>query len=231
MRGTPFVALWRSNRLRVLDLFSGTGSSTYAFVVRAHSVMHVELDPQHKADLYADVTQLTPKTVIAWLGGRPDFIWASPPCQAFSVASIGKYWERGGKDPRPKHPKAEQAQAVVQATLRLIHALAPTYWLLENPRGMLRTLPLMRPYDRRSVTYCQYGDDRQKPTDLWGVMPLAWNPRPMCQPRAGCHQSAPRGSRTGTQGRDNAVERSRVPFELSMEICRAVENVLDESRL
>jgi site-specific DNA-cytosine methylase len=34
----------------------------------------------------------------------PDVIWASPPCTTFSVASIGRYWN---KDRTPKHEKAE----------------------------------------------------------------------------------------------------------------------------
>jgi len=188
--------------------------------------MRVELEPQHDADLHAEVAGLAAQQVIDALGSRPEFIWASPPCQAFSVASIGRYWANGGSNPTPKHPKAIEAQSLVKATLRLIHELNPKFWLLENPRGMLRKLEFMRPYERYTVTYCQYGDERQKPTDVWGKMPLSWIPRPMCQPKQGCHVSAPRGSRTGTQGRSGSVDRSRVPYELSLEICQAVEQAL-----
>jgi hypothetical protein len=209
-----------------LDLFAGTGSSTQAFVDRNHRVLRVELDPQHDAEIHADVASLTARQIIDALGSRPEFIWASPPCQAFSVASIGRYWATGGSNPTPKHPKALEAQQLVKSTLRLIHELDPKFWLLENPRGMLRKLEFMRPYERYTVTYCQYGDERQKPTDVWGRMPLSWNPRPMCQPKQGCHVSAPRGSRTGTQGRSGSVDRSRVPYELSLEICQAVEQAL-----
>ena len=78
----------------VLDLFAGTGSSTAAFE-QNHKVIRVELDRQHQAELHQDVTTLTVEQVIAVCGGRPDFIWASPPCQAFSVAAIGRYWSEG----------------------------------------------------------------------------------------------------------------------------------------
>lgn len=210
----------------VLDLFSGTGSSTVAFASRGHLVRRVELDPQHTADLYADVTKLTPGEVLRLCGGTPDFIWASPPCTAFSVASIGKYWAQGGDDPRPKHPKAVEAEATVRATLALIASLQPRYWLMENPRGMLRTLKLVRPYRRWTVTYCQYGESRMKPTDLWGVMPAAWEPRPPCKKGDTCHVSAPRGSRTGTQGIVGAVDRARVPLQLSEELADVLERVI-----
>lgn len=207
----------------VLDLFAGTGSSTMGFEERGHRVIKVELDPQHKADLHADVSALTVEQVIELCGGRPDFVWASPPCQAFSVASIGRYWERGGDDPKPKHPKALAAQELVRATLKLIHDLAPRYWLMENPRGMLRKLALVQPFHRYTVTYCQYGDERMKPTDLWGVMPKLWNPFEPCKAGDTCHVAAPRGARTGTQGRVGSVDRSRVPLLLSREICSFVE--------
>jgi len=207
----------------VLDLFAGTGSSTAGFKEQGDRVLEVELDPKHGCEWQANVLELTPEAVIAKLGGRPDFIWASPPCQAFSVAAIGRYWERGGADPLPKHPKAYEAQNLVHATLALIHALAPRYWLMENPRGMLRKLALVAPYRRVTVTYCQYGDERQKPTDLWGVMPCDWEPKPPCEPGSPCHAAAPRGSRTGTQGRSGSVDRSRVPLALSREIADAVQ--------
>lgn len=208
--------------MRILDLFSGTGSSTKAFEDDGHLVFRVELDPQHRADWHADVTEITAASILDRMGGRPDFIWASPPCTAFSVASIGKYWERGGDDPQPKHPKAVAAQAIVRATLALIAELAPRYWLMENPRGMLRTLKMVQPYKRVTVTYCKYGDERMKPTDLWGVMPDRWEPRAHCRNGDPCHVSAPRGSRTGTQGIVGSVDRSRVPYALSREICDAL---------
>lgn len=60
---------------------------------------------------------------------------------------------------------------------------------------------------------CQYGDTRMKPTDLFTNHP---NPqfKPMCKNGDSCHESAPRGSRTGTQGLQNKKERARIPKEL-----------------
>lgn len=213
--------------LVILDLFAGTGSSTQAFADRGHKVIRVELDPQHEAECHADVCTLTVDRVLALCGRTPDFIWASPPCTSFSVASIGKYWDKNGGNPIPKHPKSVEGQRIVKATLDLIHALKPSYWLMENPRGMLRTLQLVAPYDRRTVTYCKYGDTRMKPTDLWGVMPLAWMPKPPCNNGDPCHVSAPRGSRTGTQGIVGTVDRSRVPYGLSSEVADHVIAALD----
>ena len=42
------------------------------------------------------------------------------------------------------------------------------------------------------------------------------NPRfkPMCKNGDPCHQSAPRGSRTGTQGIKGTIDRARIPKEL-----------------
>lgn len=209
--------------MRVLDLFAGTGSSTAAFEAHGHTVVRVELDPQHEATLHADVRALTADGVRDLCGGTPDFVWASPPCTTFSVASIGHHWAQGGVAPVPKTEAAVEGQQLVQATLDLIQALGVRHWLMENPRGMLRKLPVVRALNRWTVTYCQYGDERQKPTDLWGVMPRTWLPFPPCQPGASCHVAAPRGARTGTQGRKGSVDRSRVPYRLSDEIRIALE--------
>ena len=89
---------------------------------------------------------------------------------------------------------------------------------------MLRKLPVLEGLQRHTVTYCQYGDNRMKPTDLWTNI-ANWVPRPMCKNGAPCHEAAPRGSRTGTQGRDGAVVRSMVPYALGQEILEAIERV------
>jgi len=211
--------------LFILDLFSGTGSSTQAFLDAGHTVIHVELDEQHEAQWHRDVSTITADEVLAWSGGRrPDFIWASPPCTTFSIASVSHHWRKEGESLVPKHPGSAKALELVASTLRLIHDLSPRFWLMENPRGMLRKFPLMAPYKRRTVTYCQYGDSRMKPTDLWGVMPEAWEPRPACKNGSPCHEAAPRGAKTGTQGLSGAVARSRVPYGLSVEVRDAILN-------
>jgi hypothetical protein len=208
--------------VRVLDLFSGTGSSTQAFHDLGHTVVRVELDARHQAESHANVMDLTPEIVIALLGGPPDFVWASPPCTAFSVASIGTHWGGGHRVYEPKTEAARQSQALVSHTVALIRALNPKGWLMENPRGVLRKLASVAGLHRWTVTYCAYGDERMKPTDLWGHLP-GWTPRPMCRNGASCHVAAPRGAKTGTQGRKGAVNRSRVPYALSLEVCLAAE--------
>ena len=151
---------------------------------------------------------------------KPDVIWASPPCTAFSVAAIGKNWTKVGNDYLPKNPRAELGLKLVQKTLEIIEYFKPTYFFIENPRGMLRKMPMMAHLKRQGVTYCQYGDTRMKPTDIW-TNSDKWIPRPMCSNGSPCHISAPRGSRTGTQGLANAYERSKIPEDLCIDILKS----------
>ena len=53
--------------------------------------------------------------------------------------------------------------------------------------------------------------------DLWGDVPN-WRARSACRNGDSCHDAAPRGSRTGTQGLKGAKTRSMVPYELSKEL-------------
>lgn len=203
----------------VYDFFAGTGSSTKAFENAGHTVIKVELDEYFPAD-ERDIMTLTADYLLDKYG-EPDFIWASPPCTAFSVASIGHHWNI---DKTPKTEAARFNQLLVAHTIALITALQPRRgWLMENPRGMLRTLPVVDGIKRRTITYCAYGDSRMKPTDLWGEVD-GWTHREPCKSGMTCHVAAPRGSRTGTQGLKGAKERSRVPYELSQELLTVVDN-------
>jgi hypothetical protein len=151
---------------------------------------------------------------------QPDIIWASPPCTSFSVASIGHHWTGGKGAYIPKTDGARLGLELVKKTLEIINHFQPTYWFMENPRGVLRKLPVVQGLKRNTVTYCQYGDERMKPTDIW-TNSNVWIPRPMCKNGDPCHVAAPRGSRTGTQGRSNAYERSKIPDELCQEILKS----------
>jgi site-specific DNA-cytosine methylase len=207
----------------VFDFFSGTGSATQAFEDAGHKVIKVELDEYFEAD-ERDILQLSAEYLINKYG-RPDFVWASPPCQKFSVASLWKYWAKGENGPVPKHDSVYEAIDLMKHTLKLIEELNPTWgWILENPRGMLRKQEFMTAYPRRTVTYCQYGDTRMKPTDLWGITPN-WEPRPMCKPKANCHESSPAGTNAGGTGKlKNARLRSKIPYDLGHSICEAISN-------
>ena len=209
------------------DFFSGTGSSTQAFKNAGHRVITFELDTYFEATENVDVMTLNAKDLIAKYG-QPDFIWASPPCTAFSVASMGHHWAQGGENPVPKTQAAKESQELVAHTRDLIKELNPPKgWLIENPRGMLRKLPVVAELARQTITYCTYGDGRMKPTDLWGGA-KNWIPRVPCKNGQPCHEAAPRGSKTGTQGLKGAKERSRVPLALGQEILEAIERGNDD---
>lgn len=212
--------------LRVVDLFCGegatstTGGWSSAFRARGHEVITSDFDPKYGSDIVADIRELTPDH-LPW---QPDVILASPPCQGFTVAQIGRNWHKAedGGDPIPKTPKAALGVELVKATLRLIHDSGATFWLMENPVGMLRKHSVVAGVERRTVTYCQYGREFMKPTDLWGGFPPSLALRPMCRRGAPCHVAAPRGSTTGTQGRPR-LESTHVPYTLSEAVCFAAE--------
>jgi site-specific DNA-cytosine methylase len=209
--------------VRVLDLFAGTGSATKAFEDAGHEVIKVELDEYFEAH-ERDILTLT-ADYLKTKYGQFDFVWASPPCQKFSVASIWCYWELGeDKVSRPKKPEVWEAIDLIKHTLQLIQNLKPIKgWVLENPRGMLRKQEFMLAYPRHTITYCQYGDTRMKPTDVWGEVPN-WTPRAMCSPRKSCHESSPAGTNAGGTGKlKNAKLRSMIPYELGLELLTTIE--------
>ena len=211
-----------NNKLKVLDLFSGTQSIAKAFRSQGHETYTIELDKTHEGiDWYEDIMKITAQDIIHRFG-RPDVVWASPPCESYSVAAIGRNWIKGTN--LPKSEKAKEAIKLLEHTVQLIKDLNPRYYFIENPRGKMRKMDCMQDLPRYTVTYCQYNDERMKPTDLWTNHPNPKFKLP-CKNGDPCHVAAPRGSRTGTQGLKNAIERSRIPDDLCNHIVDISERV------
>ena len=213
--------------MKILELFAGTRSIGKAFEARGHEVFSVEWDKDFEnIDLYADIGQLTAADILGRFG-QPDVIWASPDCTTFSVAAIS-YHRKLNKQTKSLDPITEYARfcdAVDQNMLRLIRELDPTFYFIENPRGGMRKMEWMQGLPRYTVTYCQYGETRMKPTDIWTNHP---DPqfKPPCKNGDPCHVSAPRGAKTGTQGIKGSRDRSIIPLQLCehiVDICEAYD--------
>lgn len=209
--------------LYVLDLFSGSGGFSQAFKDRGHKVYTVDFNRDYGPSLCINIDTLTPEILLKEFNNSIDMVLASPDCRRFSVAALSRNWELTKKGEYvPRNIETRISVNTVKHTLGLISELSPSFWILENPRGMLRKV-IGEP--QGTITFCQYGEIRMKPTDLWGVFPPGFIPR-KCDYGALCHIPGPRGSRTGTQGLKTAYERAKIPYKLSFELCLAAEKAL-----
>ena len=206
---------------KVLELFAG--SRSFSKIAENYGLKTYTSDFKSfdNIDQVCDIFKFNLDKCVETLGGYPDIIWASPPCTYFSVASIGHHWN---SDHTPKTENAKLGVEIVKRTMEIINMImlknTNAHYIIENPRGKLRKLNLINPYGMKTVTYCQYGDTRMKPTDIWTN--VNWLPKPICKNGDKCHEAAPRGSRTGTQGLKGNYERSKVPEELCKEILERI---------
>jgi len=198
--------------MKILELYAGSRSIGKAAEQMGHEVFSVDIKPFEGINLVADIEFLQPEDIPF----TPDMIWASPPCTTYSIAAISKHRDGG----TPKTEFAAKSDRLILNTLKIIKHFNCLYYI-ENPRGMLRKMDFMQHLPRETVWYCQYGDTRAKPTDIW-TNNTEWTPKPQCwNGRKGCHQPAPRGSKTGTQGLKGNYERSVIPQELCKEVITA----------
>lgn len=154
-------------------------------------------------------------------------IWASPLCTSYSIAGI-RHHRRGQ---RPVSEIAVKSDRLVKKTLEIFKWFPGVPYFMENPVGMLRKMSFMANVHKETVWYCQYGDFRAKPTDIFTndsmtlFNPNGWIPRPKCfNNNKKCHhEPSPRGTEAGTQKQRSNYLRSIVPEELCLEIIKHLE--------
>ena len=184
--------------MNVLELFAGSRCIGNAAESLGMKVFSVDWSNYDKIDLQIDIEQLK----LCDVPFIPDVIWASPDCTTYTIAAISKH--RNGTIPKSEYAqKCDNVNKHFIALINMWLKINPqVVFFIENPRGMLRKMEFMKDFKRHTVWYCQYGDNRAKPTDIF-TNSKNWIPRPICHNgNKSCHhEPAPRGSRTGTQGR------------------------------
>lgn len=205
--------------LKAVEFFAGSRSFGKECENNGIKVFSIDWKSYDKVDLVADIGKMNIEDVPF----VPDAAWASPDCATYTIAAISTH--RNGVQPKSDYAKkCDEVNIHFIGLFKKWKSINPDFvFFIENPRGMLRKMPFMQEFKRHTVWYCQYGDDRAKPTDIW-TNSATWVPRPICfNGNKSCHhQPAPRGSKTGTQGRKGSYERSRVPSELIKEILKSI---------
>jgi len=147
--------------MRLLELFSGTGSVGRAFSAEGWEAISLDSDSKAAATISVDILDWD---CTIFPPGHFDAIWASPPCTEYSRARTV------AKTPR----NLELADALVQCTLDVIAYYKPKAWWIENPwTGLLRTRPVVAGMAYVKIDYCRFGAPYKKRTALWTNVPFA----------------------------------------------------------
>jgi len=206
--------------MKILELFCGTKSFSKIAEKHGHECVTVDNNPEFKPDLDYDLLNIHCQNVIITTVPLMDFVWMSPPCTTFSMASGNTHWTKD------REPKTESAKVGLELLdrCRILAEYCIKFnkvFFIENPNG--RAVWFLPDEWLKRVWYCQYGDKRAKPTNIWTNADITFktckNGDPNCN-----HERAPRGSKTGTQGLKGAKERSVIPPKLFEFIFEVIDN-------
>lgn len=161
----------------LLELFAGTGSVGRVAKRKGYKVISLDFDPKTKVDIHIDILHWDYKSV----DFIPDFIWASPPCNTYSIVNYFRMPNDRDKDTaEPYSERAKTGTKILYKTLEIIKYFSTKNknmkFCIENPVGMMRKDKKMLKLYRETTSYNQYGDKRYKPTDFWANFKMNLKP-------------------------------------------------------
>lgn len=153
--------------MKLLDLFTGTGSIAKVARELGYEVVSLDIDPKCKPDICADITEFDYQSQF-----EPeyfDLVWASPPCETFSCAracNIGRLVNGELMTAERLHQDMENIGVpILRKTQELIQYLKPNVWFIENPyTGKMKNYIAEKPI---IVDYCMFGFGYKKRTAVW----------------------------------------------------------------
>ena len=154
--------------LKVLELFSGTGS--VGKVAKSLGWDVLSLDLELEADIKIDIMDWDYK---AYPRNSFDIVWASPPCTFYSNLQncwLGKKKKDGTiltKELLEEYRK--QSDNLIKRTLEIINYFNSELWFMENPKtGQLKNREVVKGIPYYDVSYCMYSDwGYEKRTRIW----------------------------------------------------------------
>lgn len=139
--------------MRLLELFSGTGSVRKAVGNRFDEIISIDILQKFEP---TEAINILDWDYRKYPTGHFEAIWASPPCTQYSIAK-----SQGVRD-------IVGANAIVKRTLEIIEYFKPTVWFMENPQtGLLKKQDVVKNIPFYDVDYCQYGMLYRKRTRIW----------------------------------------------------------------
>lgn len=203
--------------MRVLELFSGTGSVGKVCKRKKFEVVSLDLK---NADININILEWDFKNAFA--KGHFDIIWASPPCETFSGIRECHKGKNGYTDESLRDDMMNIGVPILFRTLEIIHYFEPRYFFIENPQSGKMKEFLKFPYF--DVDYCKYARwGYRKRTRIW-TNQTQFVPR-VCN--GDCGQIVPGTTRharqIGTNGPPTLNMRYRIPPKLIFDLFRNVK--------
>ncbi len=234
----------------VVELCSGFGKVTEWFRENGYQAHRFEYDPWFKdipGTTIKDVMDIKPEE----LPMKPKFLWASPPCNTYSLIGVWRYWTRDHGKIRPKtfdecrfikgreislekatkyYTDLKESLALIRHISMLIEKTQPKHYAIENPVGVL--MHVLFDWDRIHFDQAIFGTVGRKPTHLFGELPsqlveyLEYRMEKKDYDWEVTEAWGKKTTKRGTLGLRGSRLRSMIPYELGRVIGLAVEGRL-----